>query len=614
MVDLYVEHYGYDVIDFLNYENVAQQFSDSSDDEYSSVDGEDLGNVDFYTTGEEDVIIKNLTTHDDFLNRLCSTGGLFRGGVPKPGSSLPNILEDDPDGSTIEPQFKVKRGIVYPVFNPDIPWNQFLGGSKVGLKRKVRKNKKVTFKEKKDKESGVGSSKPPVCSPHSSPGKKWTKKAIKEDKKPYCPFRLYASWMSSENAFQIKSLISDHKCSRNYNLGSLVNYRWMACQCADQIIKDPFIPLRTMKKDVRQKFMIDVSLGQCKRAKQTALYDHEGGLIDHYGKLWESRQALIDSNPGTTCKLGVEDTSSGKAFFKRMYICFKEVKDGWLAGCRKFKRLFWGATTSTLAQQFEQMMAQLRLLDESAYDYLIERNPNSWSRAFFEMDRRCDAFENDISESFNRAILLPRHKPIITMLEEIRIYVMQRLVAMNKLALNLEDTITPSIRKQLEILKVKQSGFQELEVRKGDESYGVDLMNKVCGCGMWELSGVPCVHAMAGYMHLNKDSYNGKDVWNATKKESSQQQKKALKQPVRPACASRGSGRGCRGDRMGIGNETINVNEEAEAGVGRGTTVGKGRGRGRRGGGRGRGRKSTGVFLETPAAGYSGGPLTDERV
>ncbi|GJU58669.1 calcium/proton exchanger [Tanacetum coccineum] len=67
------------------------------DDKYSSVDGEDLENIDFYTTGKEDVIIKNLTTHDDFLNRLCSTGGLFRGGVPKPGSSLPNILEDDPD-------------------------------------------------------------------------------------------------------------------------------------------------------------------------------------------------------------------------------------------------------------------------------------------------------------------------------------------------------------------------------------------------------------------------------------------------------------------------------------------------------------------------------------
>ncbi|GJV18032.1 hypothetical protein Tco_1363355 [Tanacetum coccineum] len=54
------------------------------------------------------------------------------------------------------------------------------------------------------------------------------------------------------------------------------------------------------------------------------------------------------------------------------------------------------------------------------------------SRAFFEMDRRCAAFENGISKSFNRAILIPRHKPIITMLEEIRLCIMQRLAAMNK--------------------------------------------------------------------------------------------------------------------------------------------------------------------------------------
>ncbi|GKE34512.1 zinc finger, PMZ-type containing protein, partial [Tanacetum coccineum] len=148
----------------------------------------------------------------------------------------------------------------------------------------------------------------------------------------------------------------------------------------------------------------------------------------------------------------------------------------------------------------------------------------------------------------------------------------------------------PSIRKQLEKLKEKQrewlvipSGYQELEVRNGDESYGVDLMNKVCGCRMWELSGVPCVHVMAGYMHLNKDPDNG------------------------------GGGRGSRGGRMGRENETMNVNEDAQAGVGRGNTVGRSRWRGRRGGGRGKGRKGTGEFLETPATGYFGGPLTDEQ-
>ncbi|GJW96795.1 hypothetical protein Tco_0178603 [Tanacetum coccineum] len=84
------------------------------------------------------------------------------------------------------------------------------------------------------------------------------------------------------------------------------------------------------------------------------------------------------------------------------------------------------------------------------------------------MDKRCAAFKNDISESFNIAILGLRSKLIITMLEELRLYIIQRLFQMNKVAFSLEDIITPSIRKRF-----------ELEVRKGDDSFGVNLQHKV---------------------------------------------------------------------------------------------------------------------------------------
>ena len=122
----------------------------------------------------------------------------------------------------------------------------------------------------------------------------------------------------------------------------------------------------------------------------------------------------------------------------------------------QLQSLFWYAATSTLVPQFEAHMETIKVINPLVYNYLVERNPNTWSRAFFEMDRRCAAFENGISESFNKAILVPRGKPIITMLEEIRLYIMQRLFEMNKLAFSLEDSITPSIRKRLELLKNKQ--------------------------------------------------------------------------------------------------------------------------------------------------------------
>ncbi|GKF27073.1 hypothetical protein Tco_0082967, partial [Tanacetum coccineum] len=118
-----------------------------------------------------------------------------------------------------------------------------------------------------------------------------------------------------------------------------------------------------------------------------------------------------------------------------------------------------------------------------------ERNPNSWSKAFFDLNSKCASFENGIAESFNRAIIVQRTKPIIKMLEDIRLYIMQRLVEMKTKVMNLEDRITPSIRKRLEILKEQQrfwttipSGFQEIDVRKGDQSFGVNLHLKKCMC------------------------------------------------------------------------------------------------------------------------------------
>nr|GEU57337.1 hypothetical protein [Tanacetum cinerariifolium] len=117
----------YDVMDYLNYENVQQEDNESSINEYYSDDGNEIDYVDFSINGEDDIMITNLTIQDDFLNRLCSTSGLFRCFVTTPDSSLPNLSEDDLDASTIDPQFKVKRCVVYLVFNPDIPWNQFYG-------------------------------------------------------------------------------------------------------------------------------------------------------------------------------------------------------------------------------------------------------------------------------------------------------------------------------------------------------------------------------------------------------------------------------------------------------------------------------------------------------
>ncbi|GJW14730.1 RNA-directed DNA polymerase, eukaryota, nucleotide-binding alpha-beta plait domain protein [Tanacetum coccineum] len=429
--------------------------------------------------------------------------------------------------------------------------------------KKVKANKQLFTESNDDAKKGEGTSKDGEGSSRNSDvSPKWTKSKIASSRKssqPQCGFRLWASWMGSENSFQIKSLKAEHKCAINYNLGSLVTYKWIAQHFAKEIIEDPFIPLLKIKAAIREKFLINVSLGQCKRAKRSALYIFEGGLIEHYGRLWEYRQAILDTNPGSTCIVDEEETEYGNTYFRRFYICFKGVKDGWKAGCRRVIGLdgcflkhtckgelltaiwrdannqmyliAWAVVKLPNAEHrkcirhvfanFKKKFSGVQLqrlfwlavgtIVESIF-YLVQRNPNSWSKAFFDLNSKCASFENGIAESFNRAILAQRTKPIITMLEDIRLYIMQRLVQMKTITIKLEDRITPSIRKRIEVMKEQQrfctvvpSGFQELEVRKGEESFRVNLHLKKCMCKLWELSGIPCVHSVAAYLFLNKE-------------------------------------------------------------------------------------------------------------
>ena len=49
-----------------------------------------------------------------------------------------------------------------------------------------------------------------------------------------------------------------------------------------------------------------------------------------------------------------------------------------------------------------------------------------WSRLYFRTTNKCDVVLNNMSEAFNIVIVEARAKPLVTMLEEIRTYIMER--------------------------------------------------------------------------------------------------------------------------------------------------------------------------------------------
>lgn len=62
-----------------------------------------------------------------------------------------------------------------------------------------------------------------------------------------------------------------------------------------------------------------------------------------------------------------------------------------------YKSLFWGDASTTVQSKFYLKMNLIRNMDQEAKQWLVDWNPNSWSRCFFKMDKGCAAFENGIS-------------------------------------------------------------------------------------------------------------------------------------------------------------------------------------------------------------------------
>ena len=129
-------------------------------------------------------------------------------------------------------------------------------------------------------------------------------------------------------------------------------------------------------------------------------------------------------------------------------------------------------------------------------------------------------------------ILETRDKPIITMLEWIRVKLMTRMYSKRTEIEKFTSDICLNIVKKLEQLKVDSKSFSAIssgcyiyEVDNEYERHVVNLTRKCCTCRVWDLTGIPCKHGVAAiYKNLERledyvCSCYRKDVYVAAYKE-----------------------------------------------------------------------------------------------
>ncbi|GJZ96899.1 hypothetical protein Tco_0669233 [Tanacetum coccineum] len=158
-------------------------------------------------------------------------------------------------------------------------------------------------------------------------------------------------------------------------------------------------------------------------------------------------------------------------------------------------------------------MDKIKRANPNAYQYLLNKDLKTWSRAYFHIGINCEAMKNRFSECFNVVLLRVRNKPLITMLEAMRVIVMERMNTMRRMLDKWTDDICPNIQKRLELIKDQQrfwhvipAGGNLFEVRNGSQAYSIDEQHRTCSCRMWQLSVLTPVGGMSFWPDCSKMS------------------------------------------------------------------------------------------------------------
>ncbi|XP_010534027.1 PREDICTED: uncharacterized protein LOC104809682 [Tarenaya hassleriana] len=229
-----------------------------------------------------------------------------------------------------------------------------------------------------------------------------------------------------------------------------------------------------------QKLKADLSLGDGQNI--TILSDKQKGLLN----------AIHHELPRAEHRMGARHIyANWKKSFKSL----------------ELKCLFWRIATS-----FHQGIMRNTWVHWLLKILMLRTEPTQRCRAFFKADSHCKDVHNNLSESFNRTIKEARMRPMIDMLEEIRRQTMLRIAKRSVQATKCVTEFTPKIMAELEEARGKSrhcmmipSGRGKYEVMEFGVSFSVDLYAKSCACRRWDLTGVPCQHAITMINEMRYD-------------------------------------------------------------------------------------------------------------
>lgn len=174
---------------------------------------------------------------------------------------------------------------------------------------------------------------------------------------------------------------------------------------------------------------------------------------------------------------------------------------------------FYSAAHAPSHEGFQNCVENIKHISLEAYNWIMQSEPVHWANAYFQ-GARYNHMASKFGELFYSWVSDAHELPITQMVDTIRSKIMELMYSRRAESIEWLSRLTPSMEEKLdkENLKVRTLqvlilGGSRFEVR-GDTVEAVDVDNWDCTCKYWQLTGLPCCHAIAVIGCLGRDPHD----------------------------------------------------------------------------------------------------------
>ncbi|XP_035817447.1 uncharacterized protein [Zea mays] len=169
----------------------------------------------------------------------------------------------------------------------------------------------------------------------------------------------------------------------------------------------------------------------------------------------------------------------------------------------------WPASLTYSLKKHNYHLSQLHAANPKVKDWFKKSHSKLWMRSKFNEVCKVEYVNNNLAESFNAKVRKIKGLHLVEMLDKIRQMLMEKFELRQRIsaAKFVGHKIIPSVMKKLltktrglKMKMIKRTPF-EAEVTAYDREkrewrYPVNLEKRTCSCRQWEITGLPCIHAL----------------------------------------------------------------------------------------------------------------------